>query len=219
MSRIAMNPHDWSVVRMLLTLGLLLVIVGCGGRRRPEIGRGRPLPPAEPSRPETPADPVPTPEAKAKAESAQATDPNLNRLLALHNRQRAEAGRPPLELSPELTQAAQRHARAMAASGRFRHRGPDGSTVADRVKHYGYRFRKVGENIALGQSSAEQAIRDWMNSRGHRKNILGPFSEMGAARQTDARGRTYWCVVFGDRLPTARSSPEVRPASGQSVRP
>jgi uncharacterized protein YkwD len=56
----------------------------------------------------------------------------------------------------------------------------------------------VAENIAFGQQAIEEVMRDWMNSKGHRQNMLGNYKDIGVAVATNARGELYWCVVFGE---------------------
>jgi uncharacterized protein YkwD len=122
-------------------------------------------------------------------------------LLAAHNRARAKEGRKPLALSAKLCEAAALHARDMAEHHQLEHKGSHGSTVPDRVKRLGYHFVEVGENIARGESTVQEAMDTWMNSPGHRKNILADFSEMGGARADDDNGVAYWCVDFGAPIP------------------
>ena len=77
------------------------------------------------------------------------------------------------------------------------HEGSDQSSPFDRLKHLGYRFRGAAENVAYGQTSVDEAMRSWMNSRSHRRNILGEFTEIGAAVAYAKDGTPYWCVEFG----------------------
>jgi uncharacterized protein YkwD len=158
----------------------------------------------EPPRPMPPAD-APSPESAAP-------DPLATELLERHNRERAEAKKPPLALDAKLTAAARVHARDMAEHGKMSHEGSDGSTPAQRIERQGYHGRKSGENVAFGQPAAEAVMTSWMNSPHHRENILGDYSEMGAARVEDADGNPYWCVTFGlpwPRLDPARASSAV----------
>ena len=106
---------------------------------------------------------------------------------------------PPLTLSRPLTEAASRHARDMARTGSFDHRGSDGSTPAERVSRAGYRWRATGENIAAGQSNADVVVAAWLDSPGHCTNIMGPpFTEMGVAFALTPSGdpALYWAQVF-----------------------
>ena len=57
----------------------------------------------------------------------------------------------------------------------------------------------VGENIAWGQKSEKEVVKSWMNSRGHRKNILNnQYEKVGFGLQKDSKGRIYWCAVFSN---------------------
>ncbi len=56
----------------------------------------------------------------------------------------------------------------------------------------------AAENIAAGSFSLESLMRSWMKSPGHRRNILGPYTQIGASVATSGRGPSYWCVTFGD---------------------
>ncbi|WP_260961374.1 CAP domain-containing protein [Pseudomonas citri] len=117
----------------------------------------------------------------------------------LCGRQRFAAARP-LSWNGALGTAAQGHSRAMARGNYFAHQDPDGRSVADRAKSAGFRGRKLGENIAAGQGSPNQAMRDWLASPGHCANLMNPmFTQMGAASATDSRSDAgiYWTMVFG----------------------
>ncbi|QDV37947.1 CAP domain-containing protein [Tautonia plasticadhaerens] len=168
-------------------LVLLLVIAGCGGLPRPIP---RLLGPQSPPRPS----PVP-------ADEPEAADTLRRDLLDHHNRIRGEHDLPPLTLDPKLSAAARSQALDMIELGEIRHEGADGSTPADRVRRQGYPYTNVGENVAAGQETADEVMDGWMDSPGHRKNILGDFEQMGASRLEADDGRPYWCVVFATPLP------------------
>ncbi len=135
-------------------------------------------------------------------------------VLALVNEARARPRRcgsqaygaaEPLALEPRLAQAAGTHARSMAEHGYLEHRGRDGSGPADRVGRTGYAWRSVGENIAMGQTTAQQVVREWLASPPHCANIMEPrFTQMGVAYAVNAAspGGIYWAQAFG--LPQAR---------------
>jgi uncharacterized protein YkwD len=118
-------------------------------------------------------------------------------LVEAHNRVRRKAGRPPLEVSEALTAAAQRHADDMASHRRMAHRGSDGASPFRRMARAGYHFERAAENVAYGQHTVDGVMTAWLASRGHRRNILGEYSEIGAAYATDQAGIPYWCVTFG----------------------
>ncbi len=105
----------------------------------------------------------------APTKSAMAT---AKIVLAIINAARAEEGCGPLKLNAKLMAAAQTHATNMAEKDFFGHSNKDGSKFSGRVKKQGYKYHMVAENIAAGQSSAEQVAYDWLGSAGHRKNIM-----------------------------------------------
>jgi uncharacterized protein YkwD len=138
----------------------------------------------------------------------RAADVDLETLIAAHNRIRAESKLPPLETSRLLVQAAQIHAADMARHGKAQHEGSDGSDPFARLKRLRYRFQTAGENIADGQNSIAEVMDVWINSPDHRKNILGDYTEIGAAVARDASGHPYWCVDFGRPWPKLDSAQE-----------
>jgi uncharacterized protein YkwD len=106
----------------------------------------------------------------------------------------------PLQLNAQLAQAALAHAQDMLHYDYFDHTGHDGSSPAQRADAVGYRHRLIGENIALGPESAQEAVRGWLASPGHCENIMdGRFSELGVAFAVSRSGepRIYWVQVFG----------------------
>ncbi len=147
------------------------------------------------------AAPAPPPRRGAlAAPEAPAPDPSkiLAGLVDAHNQARARAGLPPLAVDPRLDAAARRHADDMAARRRMTHRGGDGSSPFQRIEAEGYHFRQAAENIAFGRFTLDSLMRGWLGSPGHRRNILGNFSEIGAAYATAGDGTAYWCVTFGE---------------------
>ncbi|GGY58484.1 hypothetical protein GCM10010363_44920 [Streptomyces omiyaensis] len=121
-----------------------------------------------------------------------------DQVLSLVNAERAKAGCGPLTANAALARAAQGHSDDMAARDFFDHTNPDGAGPGERVTAAGYPWATYGENIAMGQTTAEQVMEGWMNSPGHRANILNcDFKEIGVGVQTD--GGPYWTQVFGAR--------------------
>ena len=93
-----------------------------------------------------------------------------------------------------------RDSRAMARENYFAHQDPDGETPADRARVAGFRGRQIGENIAAGQGSPNQAMQSWLASPGHCANLMNPmFTQVGAAYATNTRSDLgiYWTMVFG----------------------
>ncbi|WP_055489224.1 CAP domain-containing protein [Streptomyces sp. TP-A0356] len=119
-------------------------------------------------------------------------------VIALTNAERAAAGLPPLAADPLLTAAAQAHCADMVARAFYAHTSPDGREPWDRAAAAGSRHRAVGENIACGQRSPAEVVRGWMDSPGHRANILKPaFTHMGVGFAGGGRAGTYWTQLFG----------------------
>lgn len=127
---------------------------------------------------------------------AQAQPSIADALLTLVNAERQRAGVAPLRLNNNLATAAQRHAQDMAATRTLSHQGSDGSTLRSRIDGTNYGWMAIGENVAMGQTSPEAVMRSWMNSAGHRRNILNPnFQELGVG-YAEGGGRPYWVQVF-----------------------
>ncbi|MER8158845.1 CAP domain-containing protein [Streptomyces sp. NPDC094472] len=119
-------------------------------------------------------------------------------VIALTNAERAAARLAPLAPDPRLTAAAQAHSDDMVARDFYSHTGPEGHQPWDRARTAGATHRGIGENIACGQRSPAEVVRGWMNSPGHRANILKPdFTHIGIGHATGSRAGTYWTQVFG----------------------
>lgn len=112
----------------------------------------------------------------------------------LVNRHRASAGVEPYEWNAALAAAGQAHCEDMLANDYFSHDGLNGSSFADRAQAAGYEGMPRGENIASGAQSAEAVMEMWMDSEGHRANILSEGSnEIGVG----FCGGSLWVQVFG----------------------
>ena len=135
------------------------------------------------------------------AADAAEPPPYLQQLLVAHNKERKAEGLPPLTIDPRLTKAAEAHAVDMSGHSVMSHDGSDGSHPADRIAKQKYRYVLVGENVAQGQENVKEVMKAWMNSPGHRKNILGEFKQMGASVYKDEKGSPFWCVDFGSPIP------------------
>ncbi|MDN0199018.1 CAP domain-containing protein [Streptomyces sp. S.PNR 29] len=119
-------------------------------------------------------------------------------VIGLTNRERARAGLPPLAPDPLLATAARAHSADMVARDFYSHTSPDGSRPWDRAAAAGATRRAIGENIACGQRSPAEVVEGWMNSPGHRANILGPeFTHIGVGFAGGGRAGTYWTQLFG----------------------
>jgi uncharacterized protein YkwD len=118
-------------------------------------------------------------------------------VLRIVNQKRAEAGCGPLTADNRLANAAQGHSADMAANDYFSHTSQNGNQMADRVDAAGYRWRSLGENIAKGQQTPQAVMEAWMNSSGHRANILNcGFRNIGVGLAFDGRS-PVWTQNFG----------------------
>ncbi|MFI6417324.1 CAP domain-containing protein [Streptomyces sp. NPDC050842] len=134
----------------------------------------------------------------AGAQNDQGQSSAADQVVALVNAERAKAGCGPLSANATLTKAAQGHSEDMAARDFFDHTNPDGDGPGERVTAAGYPWSTYGENIAMGQSTPEDVMDSWMNSPGHRANILNcSFKEIGIGIHSE--GGPYWTQVFGAR--------------------
>ncbi|WP_329372297.1 CAP domain-containing protein [Streptomyces sp. NBC_01483] len=119
-------------------------------------------------------------------------------VVALTNAERAAEGLAPLAVDAPLTTAAQAHSDDMVARAFYSHTSPDGSRPWDRAATAGSSRRTIGENIACGQRSPAEVVRGWMNSPGHRANILKPdFTHIGIGLAGGGTAGTYWTQLFG----------------------
>ena len=129
-------------------------------------------------------------------------------ILDLVNQERAKVGADSLQISEQLDRAADLHSQDQARMDRMTHNGSDGSTLGSRVDATGYSWSRVAENISQvaldpetvmygGQGFQNIGITGWMNSEGHRENILNPdLEEIGIGYGTSADGSPYWTQVF-----------------------
>ena len=115
-------------------------------------------------------------------------------VLRLVNAERAKYGLSAFSVDEGAVKVA--HLRATEIVQRFSHTRPDGSSCFSATTQFGVSFRTAGENIAYGYRSPEQVVQGWMNSEGHRKNILSAsFSVIGIGCY-ESRGVLYWSQFF-----------------------
>ncbi|MCO1659147.1 CAP domain-containing protein [Pseudonocardia humida] len=125
----------------------------------------------------------------------------LAEVVAATNVERARHGLPALTVDARLGAAAQDHSDDMVRRAFFSHDNPDGAQVWDRALARGYRYRKVAENIAAGQRSAADVVAGWMDSPGHRANILDrELTQIGVGHALGGGYGTTWTQVFGTPL-------------------
>ena len=125
-------------------------------------------------------------------------------VVELTNAERTRAGLAVFRINARLGEAARIQAEQIAAAGRLDHVVRDARypRLEDRLDAAEYRWQAAGENLAFGQQSAAAVVAGWMQSPGHRANILhAAFTEMGVAYLTDTNGRRYYVQVFGRPIP------------------
>lgn len=116
-------------------------------------------------------------------------------VAALVNEERVKAGLSPVELDTEIASAAL--IRANEIKTLFSHTRPDGRSFSTVLTDNGIRYNGAGENIAWGQRSPEEVMNAWMNSDGHRANILNAnYTKIGVGHYQDANGRHHWAQLF-----------------------
>ena len=122
-----------------------------------------------------------------------------NEILRLVNVERNSRGLPEVRRNATLEAQATTYACELIQYDYFDHVNPvTGSTLADRTDEFGYDFLVVGENLAAGQTTPQQAFNDWMRSEAHRGNILDErFTDLGVAARTGGRFNFYWIQIFG----------------------
>lgn len=118
----------------------------------------------------------------------------VEQLYQIINQVRAQHGQGNLSPNGQLQKAAQYHNNYMVNHHCFSHQCPGEAHFKGRISATGYRPGPCAENIGAGYKSAQQAVDRWMNSPGHRKNLLGDYVEMGCGYtyRTGTRYKSYW---------------------------
>ncbi len=143
------------------------------------------------------APPDPAPTTTTTTVPGGIDDPLLQAVLDLTNAERAKVGLPALTVNPLLSQAAQVHSEDQARRNTLTHYGVNGESPGDRIRATGYVFRTWAENAAMGYRTAESVMSGWMNSSGHRANILrATVTEIGLGLAYTPSGVPYWTQVF-----------------------
>lgn len=123
--------------------------------------------------------------------------PQMKQVLTLVNQERAKYGLNALTLSNDLTHIATMKAADMRDKDYFSHNSPTYGTPFEMLQKFGVKYQYAGENIAAGQKTADQVMQDWLNSSGHRANILNKnYTELGVGYVTGGNYGTYWVQLF-----------------------
>jgi hypothetical protein len=132
---------------------------------------------------------------------AAETSPPLSQMekeiIDATNQKRQEHGLEALGSDPTLMTAARQHAQNMARQKTLSHE-LDGKSMQDRVKELDYKYLAIAENVAFNQPDAKSVVEGWMNSPGHRANILNKnYTQIGVGAAPDDEGQQYFTQVFG----------------------
>jgi uncharacterized YkwD family protein/spore coat assembly protein SafA len=118
-------------------------------------------------------------------------------VIQLTNQERAKYGLPALLADWQVSRVARHKSHDMRDRGYFSHTSPAYGSPFDMLRAYNISYRAAGENIAMGQATASEVVRGWMNSEGHRKNILSRnFTHIGVGYAEGGTGRYYWTQMF-----------------------
>lgn len=146
------------------------------------------------NKPETtpPSEDTNTPENKPEADKELTF---AEQVVELVNQERTKAGLNAVTLDQNIVSAALVRAKEIETS--FSHTRPNGSKFSTALTEQGVTFKGAGENIAWGQKSPEAVMQAWMNSEGHRANILNKnFTKIGVGYYQNAAGRNFWTQLF-----------------------
>ena len=136
--------------------------------------------------------------AKKKASRSSGKTSFQSQVIKLTNKEREKAGCKALKSNTALKTAAQKHSADMAKKDYFSHTGKDGRSPFDRMTDAGYAYSAAAENIAAGQRTPADVVKGWMNSAGHKANILNcAYSEIGVGYAKGGSYGTYWTQDFG----------------------
>lgn len=139
---------------------------------------------------------IPTGTSAVKGTSSQTTSIE-QQVVNLVNGERAKVGISPVKLDTELSKVAALKSKDMRDKVYFSHTSPTYGSPFDMMKTYGITYKYAGENIAAGQTSAESVMNSWMNSPGHKANILNKnYTHIGVGYAKGGTYTHYWTQEF-----------------------
>lgn len=158
----------------------------------------KPSLPQEPSKPSTPNRPsLPQEPSKPPTPNIPGLSQIEQEVVRLANVERQKSGLAPFTASSELSRVARFKSEDMAKNNYFSHNSPTYGDPFNMMKSFGIKYTSAGENIAKGYLSAQSVMKGWMNSSGHRANILNPsFKTIGVGAYTAPNGTIYWTQMF-----------------------
>ncbi len=159
----------------------------------------QPANPVQPAQPSKPIEQTPSvkPTEPAQNQTGTAADKSqfATQVITLVNQERAKQGLKPLSGDAALNKMALAKAQDMSQGNYFSHTSPTYGSPFDMMKQFGISYRYAGENIAMGQKTPTEVVKAWMNSEGHRANILSPnFTLIGVGYYNG-----YWAQEFVGR--------------------
>jgi uncharacterized YkwD family protein/spore coat assembly protein SafA len=137
------------------------------------------------------------PGQKVNIPNFDATKSIENQVVQLTNQERAKYGLKPLVADWELARVARYKSADMRDRNYFSHTSPTYGSPFDMMKNFGISYRSAGENIAAGQRTPQEVVTAWMNSEGHRKNILSSgYTHIGVGYAQGGSKQHYWTQMF-----------------------
>lgn len=144
-----------------------------------------------------PGDKIYVPLYGEKKEQQRSVDSVEKQVIDLTNEERAKNGLAPLAYNNELCNVARAKCQDMIDNHYFDHHSPTYGSPFDMMKSFNIDYSAAGENIAKGQRNAHEVVTGWMNSEGHRKNILNSnYNQIGVGCVKDSQGTIYWTQMF-----------------------
>ncbi|MED4018608.1 CAP domain-containing protein [Sutcliffiella cohnii] len=158
----------------------------------------------EPEKEQQPKEPVQTtpPSKSVEEEKRQETNTDQSigvsafeqKVVQLTNEERAKQGLAPLQLDKNLSKVAREKSKDMQTQNYFSHTSPTYGSPFEMMNQFGISYKSAGENIAMGQRSPEEVVNAWMNSPGHRANIMNSsFTHIGVGHVEQGN---YWTQMF-----------------------
>ncbi|WP_078408407.1 CAP domain-containing protein [Priestia abyssalis] len=169
--------------------------------QKPTVQQAAPAPQASNNAQKAASTPKANKEAQAKPAAKPAAEASSasafeKKVVELVNQERQKQGLQALQLDTKLSDVAREKSKDMMNKNYFSHTSPTYGSPFDMMKQFGIEYRTAGENIAKGQQTPEEVMNGWMNSDGHRKNILSPnFTHIGVG-YVEGGGSTYWTQMF-----------------------
>ena len=144
-----------------------------------------------------PSTPATKPEVKPDNKPSTDFSSYQRQVLDLVNAERSKRGIAPLTLDSNLSSVATKKSQDMINKNYFDHTSPTYGSPFNMMNQFGISYRSAGENIAKGQRTPQDVVTAWMNSEGHRKNILNSsYTNLGVGVAKDSNGTIYWTQMF-----------------------